>query len=539
VRAVYEGAMKRVLLLAVLLAGCRTARIRDDGPAPHASSAKEAVPPKDIPPKDEPEPPLTALHPVIEGACPSARAYAVGATPVLVMYRDAWAMDPTGARPFYRMGPPVYDSFAGMTKTADHIGDVGGRDEAHAWIQLRLSSGRHEDASEVRVKGTEWRTLQTPSGQFGFFGLTHVIEQPDGSLWTYGEHSMYLDIPGDRPNDASHDKYFAWSSTGDPLKVNLPGPDMKRALRVSDGQLVSVGLTKANKPILRRWSPVKQVDDLPVSGAAAQQDDPAIAIGTKRVVIRPTKQKSVFYNYINDKLEPSKLRPRDVTSWLVTSADELLVTTSDGSLLIESKDGAVTEEKLPEPGRLAAEPSVPWLIASSGALHVRADGSWRRITLPDGPWTAETHPPSKVEWVKTIGAETWAGTVRTDVGFGLKKPGEVRTIYASKPRPALRCGAPFTMATVAPFPPNAGPSCATLAVVTATEQAKVGAALKGNAALGETLTVFGIDGLRAIAAPTPEAAKEIAKKLSAEIVCAAPSDDKRLTYRVKSGTFEP
>jgi hypothetical protein len=231
--------MKRALLLAVLLAGCRTARIRDDGPAPHGSSAKE-VTPTETPKKEtiEPAPPLTALHPVIEGACPRARAYAVGTTPVLVMYRDAWAMDATGARPFYRMGPPVYDSFAGEMKTADHIGDVGGRDEAHAWIQLRLSSGRHEDMSDVRVKGTEWRILQTPSGHFGFFGLTHVIEQPDGSIWTYGEHSMYLDIPGDRPNAASNDKYFAWSATGEPLKVNLPGPDMKRAVRLPDGELL-------------------------------------------------------------------------------------------------------------------------------------------------------------------------------------------------------------------------------------------------------------------------------------------------------------
>jgi hypothetical protein len=523
--------------LAVAIAACRTARIRDDAPATSA-------PKEEAPKKADPEPqeaPLTALHPVIEGACPMARAYAVGRTPVLVMYRDAWAMDANGPRAFYRMGPPLYDAFQGVMKTADHIGDVGGRDEVHAWIQLRLSSGRSEDASDVRVKGTEWRSLKTPAGMHGFFGLTHVIEQPDGSLWTYGEHSMYLDVPGDRPGQASYDKYFAWTATGEPLEVNLPGPDMKRALRLPSGELVSGGLSKAEKPVLRRWSPVKKVDDIALPGGA-QKDDPVVALGTKRVVVRSSKQNAVFYNYVDEKLEPSKIRARDASSWLVTASDDLYVTTGS-TLWIETKDGAISDEQLPEPGRLAAEASTPWLLAASGALYVRADAAWRKIALPDGPWAGDTHPPAKIEWVKTIGGETWAGTVRTDVGFGQKKAGEVRTIYASKPRPPLRCGSPFAMATVAPFPARVGPSCTTFAVVTATEPAKVATALKGLAVLGETLTFVtsSAEGSRVVAvlAPTRDVAKEVAKKLSAEIVCGAPSEEKRFTYRVKTGTLEP
>src|ERR1700722_18387216 len=54
-------------------------------------------------------PGVPALFPVVEGACPKARAYSVGKTPVLVVNRDAWAMGGSAPYPLYRMGPVVFD----------------------------------------------------------------------------------------------------------------------------------------------------------------------------------------------------------------------------------------------------------------------------------------------------------------------------------------------------------------------------------------------------------------------------------------------
>jgi hypothetical protein len=556
------------ILLPFGVAACATTATRDDAtraakvvpswsPAPTAPESDDAgaiaPPPTSLR--------VTKLYPVVEGACPNTRAYAVGKTPVLVMYRDAWAMGADEVHPLHRMGPPVYDRMSGTVLTADHIGDVGGVDEEHAWVQLRLSTGRTEDMSHILLRTPEWRRLPTPQGHFGFFGLSHVIPQPDGGLWAYGIHSMYLDIPGDdiKNPDANHDKYFAWSAGGEPLKINLPGPDMKNAVRSTNGELLAAGRTAAGKPVLRRWSPVKKVDDLVLANEASGAVEPTLALGTSRAVLLTSKQEHAFYDYVGEKLQKSPLssRVRDVASWLLTNDDDLMVTTASGALFIETKDGTIFEERLPGPGRLAGESSAAWLIAS-GALYTRGPGrEWSKLTLPDEtPWGTEPRPPSRIEWVKRTGDETWVSAVRTDVGFGLRKPAEVRTFYSSKPRPQpLRCGAPFPSGTIAGYPPRASASCTDVVVVVATElereqktdYPKLGAALKGNVALGESLRVVGFGAgpnrLLGIAAPTPEIAKELTKKLTGvaphvpEVVCGSPNVQRRLRFDVKSGTF--
>ncbi len=483
----------------------------------------------------------------------------MGTTPVLVVYRDAWAMGRDAARPLYSMGPPAYDGLSGTMLTADHIGDVGGLDEAHAFVQLRLSTGRTEDVSIVVARPPKWQALPTPQGQYGRYALAHLIPQPDGSLWAYGAHSMYLDIPGDsHDQNASHDRYFAWSADGEPLKINLPGPDMAYAGRLSNGELLAPGRSSTAKPMLRRWSPEKKVDDLVVPGAAAATADPLLAIGTLRAVLIPSRAQHVLYNYSGETLQQSGLSSRvhDIASFLLTTSDDLMVTTADGTLFTEARDGTITEEKLPEPGRLAQEPSVPWFIATSGALYTRTGKEWTKIALPDGPWLAETHPQSRVEWVKVAGDETWVSTVRTDVGLGQRRAGEVRTVYGSRSRPApLRCGAPFPAGTIAPFPPRAGATCATPVVVVASEKEKeekpaypkLGAVLKNDPLLGESLTFVGFgtgpSRLLGIVAPTPEIAKELMKKLATvapsapELVCGAPDPHRKLTFQVKTAAF--
>ncbi len=560
------------LVLAVSVAACATTGARDESsptrPQPadaSAITAQDAAGVVDAATADaEARGPtsastVTSLFPVVEGACPAMRAYAVGTTPVLVVYRDAWTMARDGARPLYSMGPPVFDRLSGTVLTADHIGEVGGIDDAHALVQVRLSTGRGEDVSDVLAQTLKWQALPTPHGQFGSYALTHLIPQPDGSLWAYGAHSMYLDIPGDsRDGNANHDHYFAWSSAGEPLKINLPGPDMEGARRLSNGELVARGRSSTGRPMLRRWSPEKKVDDLVVAGAAAATTDPLLAVGSSRAVLIPSKAQHVLYNYTGEALQLSALSSRlhDISSFLVTSGDDLMVAAADGTLLIETKDGTITEEKLPEPGRLAEEPSVPWFIATSGVLYTRTGKEWTKVALPDGPWLAETHPQGRVEWVKVAGDETWVSAVRTDVGLGQKRAGEVRTVYSSRARPAaLRCGAPFPAGTIASLPPRSGATCATPVLVVASEKEKdekpnypkLGAALKGDALLGESLTFVGFGAgpnhLLGIVAPTPEIAKELLKKLATvapsapELVCGAPVPHRQLTFHVKTADF--
>jgi hypothetical protein len=512
-----------------------------------------------------------AFYPVVEGACPSTRAYAIGNAPVLVTYRDAWVMGAgDDVHALYRMGPPAYDGLSGTYLVADHIGDVGGLDEARAWVQLRLSTGRTEDASVVKVKagaGNEWKALPTPHGQQGFFGITNILQQPDGSLWTYGQHSMYMDIPGDAPSTNTeemiytHNKYFAWTVQGEPLKMNLPGPDMMNAIRMASGEIVAAGRAKTNnKPMLRRWSPTKKVDDLVATNeGGGGTAEPQIAVGTNRAVLLAAKEKHAFYNYMGDKLEkaPISAKVKDVASWVLTASDDLLVASSDGSLVIEKSDGSIIEEKLPEDGgRLATEQSAPWVMAKSGGAvftRTKNEPEWKKITLPDGAWTNETHPPVRVEWVKVVGPETWVSTVRTDSGFGLKKPGEVRVLYSSRARSSpIRCGAPLPAGTFAAFPPRATSSCTNgFVVIVASElekdqkpeYPKIGAPLKGDvASFGESLTFVGFGGgpnrLLGILAPTMDIAKTIAKKVpGSEIVCGAPQEHRRLRFDVKTGAF--
>ena len=196
----------------------KTAAVAEPKASADAARSSEAAAPEAgiLAPPRGPEV-VTQFSPVAEGACPSATPYAVGGTTVLVMKRDAWTMGPDAVRAFRRLGPPVYDAFIGTINTTDTIGAVGGIDEAHAWVHLHFSTGRGEDSSVVWYAFPKGHFLETPHGAQGMFGLSQVIPQPDGGLWAYGTHSMYLDIPGDsHDGNANHDRYFAWSPQGEP-----------------------------------------------------------------------------------------------------------------------------------------------------------------------------------------------------------------------------------------------------------------------------------------------------------------------------------
>lgn len=503
---------------------------------------------------------VTAFYPVAEGACAAARTTAIEKTPTLVFSRRAWEMRPTDAHLLYEMPAPRYDAFVGAVTGGDEIiRDIGGTDDAHVWVIVGSHSGRGDDSAYLMLNG---KLLKTPEGQGAWFAIHNVLPQPDGSLWAYGHHSAQWGIPGDPPitNDDSWQKlnrWFAWSAAGEPLKPNLPGPDMENAQRMETGEIVALSRSTDGRVMLARWSPTRKVSDL-VSPEPFADKGSALQLGTKRAVLRPNNARSVFYNYDgSDKLvaAPINKRLKAIDSWLVTRSDQLLVTTSDGMLLAEAPDGTITEEKLPERARLASESSAPWLMGDSGVVYARTGEGWRKLVLPGGPWTAETHPAARIEWVKTLGDETWVSTVRIDGGFGQKKASEVRTFYVSSPRAmSLRCGSPYAAGELVSFPPKPDATCKELVVVLGRELAKdekpsypkYAAVLKDEYALGETLTFVDFGATRrlfGVLAPTPEVAAALVKKLAKmtphepEIVCGAADVQRRLTLKVKTGTF--
>ncbi|MFO0739317.1 MAG: hypothetical protein U0270_25700 [Labilithrix sp.] len=565
--------MRRLGLL--LLAGCATAATKDS-----ASSAKKdgiidagvataeggvsvAVADAASPP-EPPSGPVTAFYPVVQGACPAATATLVGKTPILRFAKAAWGLAGDEARPMALQPAAQYSWFyGGMLGENDRLGLIGGPDEEHLWYVVGNSSGRGEDGSALVYRG---KSLSTPSGTYGFYGIQNVIQQPDGSIWAFGHHSMYLDIPGDEKipqgddlPDWRYNRWFAWDKDGHALAINLPKGDMETAVRLDNGELVAGGVTKAaNHPQLRRWSPTRKVDDFTTGETTGWLDIPEVRAGRTRAVMR-VKNQPRFYSYDGaDKLtlSPLSARAKGPSSWLVTRSDELWIATTDAKVFIETKDGKVSETPAPEPGLLAGETSTPWFMGNSGAVYERTDGGWRKLTLPDGPWSEPTHPPNRVEWVSVLGNETWVGTVRTDRGFGFKDPTQVRTFYSSRPRTTtLRCGSPFETSMLFPLPPRADASCKDLVVVLGRERGrdgrlaipwtKIAAALKGNAALGDSLGlgIFGAASAYGIHAPTREIADELVKKLARvtlhepELVCGAPDERRTATLDVKAGAF--
>jgi hypothetical protein len=566
--------MKRLGL--VLLVGCASAATKEnastakkespEGGVSVAVDAAVAVADAAAPSPAAPQL-VTAFYPVAQGACAAARPVLIGSTPVLHFAKAAWAMPADGpAQLLARQPPPYYSRFVGTMVGGDwRIAALGGTDLDHVWYTIGSFSGRGEDQTTLTLGK---KTLETPHGEYGYYGIQHVIQQPDGSIWAYGQHGMYLDIPGDEKLRAltgetaawRYNRWFAWSKDGTPLEINLPMGDMELAQRLDGGELVTAAVTDRGAAQLRRWSPTRKVNDLTTNDIVGS-GVPELRIGKTRAVMKH-KAKPVFYSYDGvDKLAaaPVSAKAQGASSWVVTQNDELWITTSDGKLFIEAKDGTITEEKLPENGTLARETSTPWLMASSGtAVYERTGKEWRKLAVPDGLWSDATHPPNQVEWIAVLGGETWLGTVRTDKGFGAKSPTAVRTFYSSAPRATpLRCGSPFAASILSPLPPRPDASCKDFIVVLGRERsdsgkvaipyAKIATALKGDAALGESLSlgVFGSEGAYGLHASTREIADELAKKLAhvtahePEIVCGTASfDEKRsATLDVKAGAF--
>jgi hypothetical protein len=493
----------------------------------------------------------TVLSPLYEGACGPAHVFAIGGKPALVFQQSVVMLAEDEVRVLYRSTPQVLQTGGPQPS---YLSRVGGVDEAHAWIEYRAPTRGGDTTGLPLFAAKKWGSGPSrSSADFGVgYRLENFIEHPDGSLWAFGQHDIYS-VAGEPDR-----KTFAWSKDGDFEKRSVPGADMEHGLRLGNGEVVAAARSKGNKPTLRRWSPKTPVDDLVAEGGAASNLATTVRVGTDRVVLAaPGAAVSTiaFYTYVGGALSPSTLNARiqSMQSWAVMANDDLYVAGQSGGLWIEHKDGSSEQETLPEAGTLLPDAGTPWFIAKSGALYARGANAWNRIALADGPWSAATHPPSRVEWVRVIEGTAFVSVVRTDVAFGSKKPREVRTLYSSrKASPVLRCGAPFDNDELGALPLPSTEACTTTVVTAGRDEKRMLAALKGNAALGASLQVASFEGtlpgttaspkrsVLAVRATSPAVADELMKRLAplgAERLC-SPISAKERMFDVKAGTLQ-
>jgi hypothetical protein len=344
---------------------------------------------------------------------------------------------------------------------------------------------------------------------------------------------------------------------------------MAGATRLTHGELVATG-SKNQTLVLRRWSPVRPVEDLTVNSGLSKLEDTGLrTLGDLAVLagFSPKPKKARFFLYEGAALKASRLNTFDVTieSWNLAEGAHLFATTTQGELLVEhlGTDEPIKHEPLPEAGYLIRDENTLWLVAKNGnSVYARNSEGWTQRVLPDGPWTKPVHPPARIEWLHQINGEVLVGTVRTDSGFGKKKPAQIRTVYSSLQRAKpLRCGAPFEPEELAEFlPPLTASSCDALtqtpALVVAREKSEalansyptLASAIRSRTELREAnLELINLASspraLIAIRATTGELRKALIDALAPalgsvpEAVCAPKEVLRTLHFDAKTGSF--
>jgi hypothetical protein len=109
-----------------------------------------------------------------------------------------------------------------------HIGEVGGVDDAHAWLfdLLPSRSGAYDADLLFAALGWARRSMdeekrETKEGTHSAT-FSAVAAQPDGSLWG----NLHLAVGS---SEHQYDTFMAWSPSGQRLRIKLPGADMANA----------------------------------------------------------------------------------------------------------------------------------------------------------------------------------------------------------------------------------------------------------------------------------------------------------------------
>lgn len=360
-----------------------------------------------------------------EGTCSASKVFAVGTTAVHVLPQAAAAFDASGMRVLYRNKPWALQTGGPQTS---FLARIGGVDEAHAWLEQRAPTSSGTTTAVPIFAARKWSGGPPLSkGEFSFYLLENFIEQADGSLWAFGTHNEYL-VPGEPER-----KTFAWSKDGALLSKNLPGADMSAGILLRSGEVVAAARGKGNKAVLRRWSPKSAVDDLVIKDAPASSLAPTVRTAEAYTVVAvpaATKAALSFYRYAEGAVTPCALNAHtaSTSSWTLTALGDLYVATQAGELWIETHDGKVVQEKLPDAGELETQTREPWFKATSGALYQRSASGWNTMTLP----AATAGGARQVEWVRDIGGEVLIGTVFLGQAGGGTQAKRPRAVYTSK-----------------------------------------------------------------------------------------------------------
>jgi len=265
--------MRRHVLVVGLLSACRSSTVPSQA-APSTSTTAQA-PTASAPlsaqadaASSESESGAAALfYPLYEGACARSYAYRVGKTTVHRFASRLWAVN-EGARLLFEH---VRTSYNGSTS---QLGDVGGIDEAHMWVDEMYPSRSEGLDPALRLAILGWKSppvaeARDAKGQDWSATFRGKIDQPDGSLWSHVRLAV-------GSSGVERNMFMAWSASGERLpKAHLPGPDMAGAERLPSGELVIVSRQPNGRIVLRRWSPTAPVDDLPIKDITSPFGFPA------------------------------------------------------------------------------------------------------------------------------------------------------------------------------------------------------------------------------------------------------------------------
>jgi hypothetical protein len=522
------------------------------------------------------------LFPIVDGMCihgdvyrlqnavlfaygSSRGAYSRGGATTTALVTDA------GLEPQPNVGFGATFDFWGVTAMGGHYPD-------RLWAIVDTSS-RMIEASDLRVgtaKAEDWKVAIASGAKWGDAGNAAAVAVP---VRSFGKPLALADGTVLVPERTSLCKNDTWtlshafraiSADGTLVaKPKVPGADLAEVamgpspnvVALANGEVLGLRYNPGLK--LVRWSPSKPVDDLPLPAA---RTGAKIAAGPTRAYVQVEAQ---LFVYDGDKLSAVKLTPRLVKgfSWAVGAGDTLYVALpSENKLLVETAQGAITEEPMPAFGNLHASPAsaTVWLVSDNQRhIHRRTTKGWEPVVLPAPPFGNALRGPPTIESLQIFGADdVFVNARRFEKGWGWSTPEPYRVLYRTKrPAQVLRCQDVRNEGTgrgLYAWPPAAEDACTTPFVVVMREETpapaptypNIASRLRGKTEYGDKLPFVSFSGRGGLNLGIPMSDTEKARKLAtylsksldlrADVVCGRPdaaSVARQLDFDVEKGAF--
>jgi hypothetical protein len=528
------------------------------------------------------------LFPIVDGMCIHGEIFALETGALFAYGSSHGAYSRGGATTIARVGDDGLEPQpnVGFGATFDFWGvkTIGGHYPDRLWAVVDVSS-RMVEASELRVgtaKATDWKvaldsgTKPVDAGHAAGLGAPvrdfgQPILLPDGSTLVPEMNVVQDSVGAEKASFA-----FRMLSAAGALvaKPKVPGADLAKIAFTRSGSRGEGVAALANGEVigarvdgeaakLIRWSPAQPVDDLPLKSTKGSV---TLRVGKNRAFVKIDNQ---LFVYASGKVEPVKLAPKLASgfSWTVGADDTLYVALPSKTLLVETTQGAVTEETMPVFGVLlgAVTSSTVWLLSDNAhQLHRRttsgSSASWEAVTLPAPPFGNSLRSPVTIEAVQIFATDdVFVNTRRFEKGWGWAQPEPYRATYRTKrPKQVLRCQdvrGEGTGRGVYVWPPAADDACTTPFVVVMREETKkpaktypgIAANLRGKTEYGDKLALVSFEGRGGLNLGIPmtdiEKARKLATHLSrsldirADVVCGRPDAIRQLDYDVAKGTL--